>query len=317
MQGHAGGTLIDPTTMQDNVLLPDDFAENIKRFRNALHYRVLRMDKQPVFFTAVNPMCMKSTMCDFVMTLFCKHDWRLKACSIHVRCAHTVVRMSIVHLSCVCLWSSWRRKNKQLGRLRQWRDGVSVQDVNVHVMYKLSHVKNWEYLHPVSCHIQISRRVLRCVTPTSVALLANVNREPDHSYAKFSKSVLFVSVTAHSSSQCVNTTPKMPWEYSENICEKWLRETSEMIYSITTRSFRTIMWKIGTESSMTQMLMTTETTMPQRTSPFALHCTTERAHVVLFLAHFITLTFGSSSSLARTPLTVIIMAIHVVVVSST
>ena len=69
------------------------------------------------------------------------------------------------------------------------------------------------------------------------------------------------------------------------------------------------MWKnkTGTESSMTQMLMTTERTMPQRTSPLAWHCTTERAHVILFLAHFITLTFGSSSSLARTSLTVIHM----------
>ena len=52
------------------------------------------------------------------------------------------------------------------------------------------------------------------------------------------------------------------------------------------------MWKTGTESSMTQMLMTTETTMPQRTSPLAKHCTTERAHVVLFLAQNNTLTLA-------------------------
>ena len=42
----------------------------------------------------------------------------------------------------------------------------------------------------------------------------------------------------------VNTTPKMPWEYSENICEKWLRVKSWMNwYSITTRRIRTTMWK--------------------------------------------------------------------------
>ena len=50
------------------------------------------------------------------------------------------------------------------------------------------------------------------------------------------------------------------------------------------------------ESSITQMLMTTERTMPQRTSPLASHCTTERAHVVLFLAHFITLTLAQVES---------------------
>ena len=36
----------------------------------------------------------------------------------------------------------------------------------------------------------------------------------------------------------------MPIEYSENICEKWLRETSEMNnYSITTRRIKTTIWK--------------------------------------------------------------------------
>ena len=71
-------------------------------------------------------------------------------------------------------------------------------------------------------------------------------------------------------------------------------------YSITTRRIRTTMCKnkTGTESSMTQMLMTTESTMPQRTSPLALHCTTERAHVVLFLAHFITLTLAQVRALS-------------------
>ena len=62
-------------------------------------------------------------------------------------------------------------------------------------------------------------------------------------------------------SSFVNAHLKCRENTVKNICEKWLRETSEMNYSITTR-------RIRTESSMTQMLMTTET-MPQRTSPLA------------------------------------------------
>ena len=51
-------------------------------------------------------------------------------------------------------------------------------------------------------HIQMSRKVLICVVPTSVARLANIIRQLDHLCVKrFSKSVLLVSVTAHSSSQ--------------------------------------------------------------------------------------------------------------------
>ena len=38
--------------------------------------------------------------------------------------------------------------------------------------------------------------------------------------------------------------------------------------------------------------------MPQRTSPLAQHCTTERAHVVLFFAHFITLTLAQVRALS-------------------
>ena len=55
---------------------------------------------------------------------FRKDKMKLKACSIHVR---ERVRMSIVQLSCICLWTTWRRKKKQHGRQRQGRDGVSVQ----------------------------------------------------------------------------------------------------------------------------------------------------------------------------------------------
>ena len=55
---------------------------------------------------------------------FRKRQIELKGCSIHVRAR---VRMSIVQLSCVCLWISWRKKNKQKGRQQQGRDCVSVQ----------------------------------------------------------------------------------------------------------------------------------------------------------------------------------------------
>ena len=81
IQGHSGGTLVDPT-LQDNVLLPDDFAECIYHIGNAhdMHSiiksgpipggRSLRKDRQSVFsegrspkrdrqlvfLTAVNPM---------------------------------------------------------------------------------------------------------------------------------------------------------------------------------------------------------------------------------------------------------------------
>ena len=52
-------------------------------------------------------------------------------------------------------------------------------------------------------HIQMSRKVLRCVKQTSVTHLANISRQPDHlCVRRFSKSILLVSVTAHSSSQC-------------------------------------------------------------------------------------------------------------------
>ena len=67
IQGHSGGTLVGPT-LQDNVLLPDDFAECICHIGNAhdMHSiiqgglipggRSLKRDRQSVFFTAVNPM---------------------------------------------------------------------------------------------------------------------------------------------------------------------------------------------------------------------------------------------------------------------
>ena len=67
IQGHSGGTLVDPT-LQNNVLLPDDFAENIYHVGNAhdTHSIIqcglipggesLKRDRHSVFFTVVNPM---------------------------------------------------------------------------------------------------------------------------------------------------------------------------------------------------------------------------------------------------------------------
>ena len=66
-QGYSGGTLFDPT-LQDHVLLPDDFADYIYYIGNAhdMHSIIqgglipggksLKRDRQSVFFTAVNAM---------------------------------------------------------------------------------------------------------------------------------------------------------------------------------------------------------------------------------------------------------------------
>ena len=67
IQGHSGGTLVDPP-LQDNVLLPNDFADYIYHIGNAhdMHSIIqgglitggkrLKRDRQSVFFTAANPM---------------------------------------------------------------------------------------------------------------------------------------------------------------------------------------------------------------------------------------------------------------------
>ena len=67
IQGHSGGTLVDPT-LKDNVLSPDDFAEYIYHVGDAhdMHSIIecglipgsksLKRDRHSVFFTAVNPM---------------------------------------------------------------------------------------------------------------------------------------------------------------------------------------------------------------------------------------------------------------------
>ena len=70
-----------------------------------------------------------------------------------------------------------------------------------------------------------------------------------------------------SSSNSVNTTQNMPWEYSENIFEKWLREASEMNYRITARKIGTTRTTTsGTESTT---MWTPMTTLTHRTSTIA------------------------------------------------
>ena len=67
IQGHSGGTHIDPT-LQDNVLLPDGLAEHIYHVGSShdLHSIIqsglipggksVKQERHAVFFTAVNPM---------------------------------------------------------------------------------------------------------------------------------------------------------------------------------------------------------------------------------------------------------------------
>ena len=49
-----------------------------------------------------------ATMCDVMMTLINMIEDK-KAFSIQMRCAHTEVRLCIVQLSCVCLWTNGKR----------------------------------------------------------------------------------------------------------------------------------------------------------------------------------------------------------------
>ena len=68
LQGHSGRNLIDPPSLQDNVLIPDDFFEYIYHIGCAINLhsivnsglipggQKLSKERQTVFFTAVNPM---------------------------------------------------------------------------------------------------------------------------------------------------------------------------------------------------------------------------------------------------------------------
>ena len=93
IQGHSGGTRVDPL-LQDSVLLPDDFAEYIYHIGNDFEMhsiiksglipggKSLRRDKQSVFFTAVNPMCARQDLEEVENDLdkhriaSYKHTWR-------------------------------------------------------------------------------------------------------------------------------------------------------------------------------------------------------------------------------------------------
>ena len=50
---------------------------------------------------------------------------------------HVEVRLCIVQLSCVCPWTNGKKTTNKKGTMLVY---------NVHVMYILSHVENWEYL---------------------------------------------------------------------------------------------------------------------------------------------------------------------------
>ena len=68
IQGHSGGTHGDHPTLQDNVLLPDDFAEHTFHVGSShnLHSIIysgmipggksVKKERHTVFFTAMNPM---------------------------------------------------------------------------------------------------------------------------------------------------------------------------------------------------------------------------------------------------------------------
>ena len=93
IQGHAGGSLVDPA-LEDNVLLPEDFTEKISHVGNAseihsmirsgliLGGRSLKRDRQSVLFTAVNPMdddqSMEEIRCDLDKPRIApyKNTWR-------------------------------------------------------------------------------------------------------------------------------------------------------------------------------------------------------------------------------------------------
>ena len=100
IQGHSGGNLVDPA-LQDNVLLPDDFAEYIYHIGNAneLHSiiksglipggRSPKKDRRSVFFTAVNPMDdhqdLEEVQCDLYTPRIAvyKNTWRAHQNTVH------------------------------------------------------------------------------------------------------------------------------------------------------------------------------------------------------------------------------------------
>ena len=80
IQGHPGGALVDPT-LQDNLLLPDNFAEYIYHIGNAhdmhsiIKYGLIpggksQKGRQSVFFTPVNPQCTANQDLEEVNTIW-------------------------------------------------------------------------------------------------------------------------------------------------------------------------------------------------------------------------------------------------------
>ena len=100
IQGHSGGTLVDPK-LQDNVLLPDDLAEHIYHIGNAhdMHSTIqgglisgrkcLKRDRQSVLVTAVNPMYVNQDLEEVQYDLdrpritVYKNTWRVHQHKVH------------------------------------------------------------------------------------------------------------------------------------------------------------------------------------------------------------------------------------------
>ena len=99
LQGHSGRNLIDPS-LQDNVLIPDNFFEYIYHVGcySNLHSiitsgltaggKISSRDRQPVFFTAVNPLatrCQEQKEVDLTKPLFAayKQQWKVPQNSVY------------------------------------------------------------------------------------------------------------------------------------------------------------------------------------------------------------------------------------------
>ena len=99
IQGHSGGTLVDPT-LQNNVLLPDDFPEYIYHVGNAhdMHSIIQcglipggkspKRDRHPQFFSSVKPMYTYQHQeevqydLDKHKTAVFKHTWKIHQISV-------------------------------------------------------------------------------------------------------------------------------------------------------------------------------------------------------------------------------------------
>ena len=111
IQGHSGNNLVDPT-LQDNVLLPEDFTEYINHVENVSEIysiinsglirwgKSLKGERPSVFFTAVNP-----TDDDKVWKKF-DATWTNQGLY------HTKTLECLIKTQCIgAIWSSLRRKD--------------------------------------------------------------------------------------------------------------------------------------------------------------------------------------------------------------